>query len=71
MPELVYQEYIEVTGDPDGPYTAEVRLCHDFPVMASSDHHQVIVLDDRVASLMCAAWAAEDMPTDTWGVMVC
>lgn len=70
MLRVYYREYIEVTDDPAGPYTAEVRLCHDFPVIPASDRNQVVVLDERVAEMMCARWRGDDMPTDTWGVLV-
>jgi hypothetical protein len=66
-----YREYVEVTDDPDGAFVAEVRLCHDFPEIAPNAGNQVAVLDERVAALMDAPWAAQDMPTDTWSVLAC
>lgn len=71
MPDLFYREFIEVTDEPGAPYVVEIRLCHEFPVMPVTGSNQVVVLDPAVAELMCAAWAAQDMPTDTWSVMVC
>jgi hypothetical protein len=71
LPELQYREFFEVTDEPGGPYVVEIRLCHEFPVMPLSGSNQVVVLDPAVAGLMCATWAERDMPTDTWGVMVC
>ena len=70
MPDKYYRQYIETDG-PDGPFTAEVRLCHDFPAISPTDQNQVVVLDERVAALMCDRWQLDDMPTDTWGVLVC
>jgi hypothetical protein len=64
-----YREYIEVSDGPV-PFTAEVRMCHDFPEIQPGGSNQVIVLDDRVAELMCERWRLDDMPTDTWGVLV-
>ena len=65
-----YREYVEVS-DPDdggGPYIGEVRLCHDFPEIAPTGGNQVVVFDDRVP--MSADWRLDDMPTETWGVLV-
>jgi hypothetical protein len=63
-----YREYVEVVPD-DGspPYTAEVRLCHDFPQMPATDSNRVVVFDERV--LMSPEWQAADMPTETWAVL--
>lgn len=66
-----YREYIEVTDGPGAPFTAEIRMCHDFPEIQPGGGNQVIVLDDRVAALMSDRWQLDDMPTDTWGVLVC
>jgi hypothetical protein len=71
LPDLFFSMFIEVTDEPGGPYTVEIRPCTTFPVIPANGHNQVVVLDPAVAELMCAAWAAQDMPTDTWGVMVC
>jgi hypothetical protein len=71
LQELSYQEFFEVTDEPGAPYVVEIRPCHDFPVMPLTGSNQVVVLDPQVAALMCAAWAEQDMPTNTWAVMVC
>jgi hypothetical protein len=65
-----YREYLEVVPD-DGepPYAAEVRLCHDFPRMEPTGSNRVVIFDDRVQ--MSPEWSGRDMPTDTWGVLVC
>lgn len=65
-----YREYIEV-DDPAGHYVAEVRLCHDYPMMALGDHNQVAVFDEAAVALMAAEWMADaGMPTDSWAVPV-
>lgn len=67
-----YREYIEVIPeDGSGPYTAEVRLCHDFPEIRPTGQNQLVVLDERVSLLMCPQWTGDEMPTDTWGVLAC
>lgn len=68
--EEVYREYIEITDD-GPPYTVAVRMCHDFPQMRPTDQNQLAVFDERVAALMGSSWAQADMPTDTFGVLVC
>lgn len=67
-----YREYVEIVPD-DGspPFTAAIRMCHDFPEIRPTDANQLVVLDDRVAGLMTEPWSAKDMPTDTWGVLAC
>lgn len=64
-----YREYLEVVPD-DGspPFTAEVRLCHDFPAIKPNGGNQLAVFDPRVAELMTDPWGLADMPTDTFGV---
>lgn len=68
----IYREYIEVSDPADGgpPYTAEIRLCHDFPVPLTElpGGNRVVVFDERVE--LSGAWRADDMPTETWGVCV-
>jgi len=64
-----YREYVEVTDAPGGPFTATVRLCHDFPEMTPGGGNQVVVFDDRVE--MSDDWNESDMPTETWGVLAC
>lgn len=61
-----FREYIEVTDD-GRPYTAEVRMCHDFPVMMPTGGNQVVILDERVAGMARADWSGET--TDTWSIM--
>lgn len=65
-----YREYIEVIPE-DGspPYTAEVRLCHDFPQMQPTGSNRVVVFDERVE--MSDVWTDDSMPTETWGVLAC
>lgn len=67
-----YREYVEIVPD-DGsaPFTAVIRMCHDFPEIRPTDANQLVVLDDRVAGLMAEPWSGQDMPTDTWGVLAC
>lgn len=66
-----YRQYIEVEDELGKPFTAEVRMCYDFPVIRPGGGNQVVVFDDRVSSLMCDRWSLDDMPTDTWGVLAC
>lgn len=62
-----YREYIETTDCIDGPYTAEVRLCHDFPEIKPTGHNTVVVFDSRVTELLPEGWhTAPEMPTDCW-----
>lgn len=61
-----FREYIEVTDD-GRPYTAEVRMCHDFPSMRPTGGNQVVILDERVAGLARADWSGDT--TDTWSIM--
>ncbi len=66
-----YREYIE-TADLDGPFIAEVRLCHDFPEIKPTGHNTVVVFDSRVTELLPDGWhMAADMPTDCWGAITC
>lgn len=64
-----YREYIEVTEPSDGgpPYTAEVRLCHDFPVIKPGGGNTVVVFDQRVGDGLSEG-CREDvtLPTDQW-----
>jgi hypothetical protein len=64
-----YREYIEIADPGDGgpPYTAEVKLCHDFPIAEVTGGNRVVVLDGRVT--LSDAWSEQDMPTETWGVI--
>ena len=67
----IFRQYLEVT-DADEPFTAEIRLCHDFPAIPFTNENQVIVFDERVASEMAGEkgiWSARDMPTGTWSVL--
>lgn len=67
-----YREYIEVMPDDDtAPYSAEIRMCHDFPEIRPTDANQLVVIDSRVAELMTEPWSLSDMPTETWGVLAC
>lgn len=61
-----FREYIEVTDD-GLPYTAEVRMCHDFPAMKPAGGNQVALFDERVAVLAGAGWSGAT--TDTWAVL--
>ena len=66
-----YREYLEIT-DVAEPFTAEIRLCHDFPEIPPTDQNQVIVFDPRVAAEMAGepgVWQARDMPTGCWSVL--
>ena len=64
----VYREYIEVTDDESGQaYTAEVRMCHDFPEMMPNGGNQVAIFDERVAALVCPGWSGPI--TDTFSVL--
>lgn len=67
----VYREYIEVTDAPGGPFTATVRMCHDFPLIQPNAGNQVAIFDERVAALMGEEWDQGDMPTDTMAVLAC
>lgn len=63
-----YREYVEVSDPDDGgpPYTAEIKLCHNFPITEATGGNRVIVLDPRVE--VSDVWDGEDMPTETWAV---
>jgi hypothetical protein len=62
-----YREYIEITGDRTGPYTTEICLCHDFPVMAPTGSNLVVIFDDAALKMMSDGWTARaDMPTESW-----
>jgi hypothetical protein len=61
-----FREYIEIIDD-GLPYTAEVRLCHDFPEMQPTGGNQVVIFDERVAALCEAGWSGKT--TDTWSVL--
>ena len=61
-----YREYIEIDG-----FTAEVRMCHDFPPMAPTGSNTVAIFDERVLRIMTDGWMHHaDMPTDSWPVSV-
>lgn len=66
-----YREYIEVADPDDGgpPYTAEVRLCHDFPVIKPTGGNQVVVFDERVPMSVAFACSDEPADTETFGVL--
>ena len=63
---VYFREYIEVTDD-GPPYMSEIRLCHDFPVMKPTGGNQVVIFDERVASLCEVGWSGKT--TDTWSVL--
>lgn len=65
-----YREYLEI-DDASGHYTAEVRMCHDFPPMAPTGSNTVAIFDERVLRIMTDGWMGRaDMPTDSWPVSV-
>ena len=65
-----YREYLEI-DDASGHYTAEVRMCHDFPPMAPTGSNTVAIFDERVLRIMTDGWMQHvDMPTDSWPVPV-
>lgn len=61
-----FREYVEVTDD-GAPYTAVIRMCHDFPAMQPGGTNQVAIMDERVARMARADWSGET--TETWSVM--
>jgi hypothetical protein len=67
--ESYYREYAEITDDPAGSYTAEVRMCHDFPPIAPTGSNTVVIFDERVLPAMSDGWMHRaDLPTDSWAV---
>lgn len=62
----VYREYVEVT-DSGPPFTATVRMCHDFPAMVPTGGNQVAIFDERVAALAAEDWSGDT--TETWAVL--
>ena len=72
--EEYYREYLEMDG-PQGPYTAEIRMCHDFPEILPTGCNMVAVLDPAAVAVMTdililtGQWVPQpEWPTDTWAL---